>query len=394
MLMDERQFLAVISGEQRGVAPALLCGALSVASHVYAVGVALRNVSFNHRWSRIHRVDAPVISVGNLTTGGTGKTPFVAWLINDLRRRGRQPGLLSRGYRSFAAPAKGGLGGVIPNSTSNFARTPPTTPLERGGERLNDEAQVIEWLCPGMPHVQQRDRVAGVHRLRNPGMAIPGLPVDVILLDDGFQHRRLHRDLDIVLIDALQPWGYGRLLPRGLLREPPSALKRADIVLLTRADLVEPEALEELRHEICRVRGIGSDGEIAFRPTRLVNASGQSRPLAELSSMRVAAFCGIGNPHGFARSLQSLGVTTFPRAFPDHHAYSPADWNELIRWGDAQSANILVTTLKDLVKLPVDHPAASRVWAVDIGVEWLRGEQIVIERISIVLGPTAQCVAA
>ena len=318
--MDERTLHDILSGNRRGIGASMLRGALSLASMGYGAAIALRNAAFDHGWRRVHRVPVPVISVGNITTGGTGKTPFVAWLINELRRQGMQPGLLSRGYRS--------LDGLT-----------------------NDEARVIERLCPGVPHVQNCDRVAGARALLGREQLRSPLPTfrwgerarvrgaegdtrpltlalspadggegtrkcDAIILDDAFQHRRLNRDLDIVLIDALQPWGYGRLLPRGLLREPPEALRRADVAIITRADQVEPSALEDLRHQVRIVRGIGVDGEISFRPTRLVNTAGQTRPLSSLAGQSIAAFCGIGNPVGFEQMLTQLGATGRAARFP------------------------------------------------------------------------------
>lgn len=347
--MDERTIHDILSGDRRGIGPSLLRGALAVASAGYGAAVVLRNAAFDHGWRRIHHAPVPVISVGNLTTGGTGKTPFVAWLINQLRQRGLQPGLLSRGYRSLNG-------------------------------RENDESRVIERLCPGVPHVQNRNRVAGVRELLASANTERRTPsADIVILDDGFQHRRLHRDLDIVLIDALQPWGYGRLLPHGLLREPVDALRRADVVLITRVDQIEPSALEELRHQIRLSRGVPVDGEIAFRPTQLVNVIGVTRPLSMLVGRRIAAFCGIGNPEGFEQTLQKLGATGPCRVFPDHHHYTADDFPALEAWRCSVGAEALVTTLKDLVKAPRD---ANRIWAVDIDVQWLKGREQIESRMA------------
>jgi tetraacyldisaccharide 4'-kinase len=368
--MDERTICEILSGQRRGIGPAMVRCALSVASLGYGAAVAVRNAAFDHGWRRMHRVSVPVVSVGNFTTGGTGKTPFVAWLIDELRRRGLEPGLLSRGYRSL-----------------------------NGSE--NDEARVIERVCPGVPHVQNRNRVAGARallatsRIAKPqatlacGFAIR--EVNALILDDGFQHRRLFRDLDIVLIDALQPWGYGRLLPRGLLREPPSALRRADVVLITRADQIEPGALEELRHQLRVIRGIPADGEIAFRPTRLVNAVGDVRPLASLNGRTTAAFCGIGNPTGFERSLRQFGVTGPCRTFPDHHHYTADDFAALEAWRRSVGADCLVTTLKDLVKAPRN---AEPIWAVDIAAHWLSGREQFESLLAAILSQTDTRAAA
>jgi tetraacyldisaccharide 4'-kinase len=359
-LMDERTIHDILSGNRRGIAPTLLRAALSLASFGYGAAVALRNAAFNHGWRRIHRVPVPVISVGNITTGGTGKTPLVSWLVSELQRRGLHPGILSRGYGSSR----------------------PLFP--RGGDSENDEARVLALRHPDVPHVQDRDRVAGAHRLLASANAERRTPnADFIILDDAFQHRRLHRDLDIVLIDALQPWGHGRLLPRGLLREPVEALRRADVVVITRADQAEPGELEELRHQLRTIRGVSIDGEIGFRPTRLVNAAGQTRPLSSLSDQSVAAFCGIGNPVGFEQTLRQLGAIGPCRSFPDHHRYTVSDFAALDAWRLSTGADVLLTTLKDLVKAP---RTAEHIWAVDIDVHWLKGRDVVESRLASLVG--------
>ncbi|MGE0376761.1 MAG: tetraacyldisaccharide 4'-kinase, partial [Planctomycetaceae bacterium] len=195
--MNESHFLDLISGRRRGVVAAMLRGALTLGIPAYGAAVRARNCLYDMGLRRIHDAGIPVVSVGNLTTGGTGKTPVVAWAAEWFRSHDVRPCLVSRGYRL----------------------------LEAGG---NDEQRVLAQLCPQVPHVQNRDRVAAAR------IAVRLHDADVVILDDGFQHRRLARDLDIVLIDTTNPWGYGHLLPRGLLRELPSALRRADLVVLTR----------------------------------------------------------------------------------------------------------------------------------------------------------------
>ena len=185
--MNERAFRKLVSGERRGLLAAGCRLGLSLLAAVYGLAVRLRTAGFRFGLSRISRCQVPVISIGNLTAGGTGKTPLVAWLTKWCQSQALQPGLLSRGYRSDA-------------------------------DGNNDEKQLLDQFCPGVPHLQQPDRVSAARA------AIDRHDCNVLLLDDGFQHRRLHRDLDLVLIDATCPFGYERLLPRGLLREPTSAL--------------------------------------------------------------------------------------------------------------------------------------------------------------------------
>ncbi len=279
--MDEQYAIDVLSGQRRGVMPAALRAACAVGSWGYAAAIAARNAGYDAGWLRSQTVAAPVISIGNLTTGGTGKTPVAALLAAELKLRGFRPAIVSRGYRSLNG-------------------------------RQNDEQLVLSQLLPDVVQIQQRDRVAGA-------IAAIAHGCNAILLDDGFQHRRLRRDLDLVLIDATRPWGFGRLLPRGLLREPLSSLRRADLVLITRCDQVPAADLALLRQMLQQHRGTSAAVEIAFTPRRLRNSLDQFQPLTVLKNQQPLAFCGIGNPAGFQRLLQSLGVDAIPFAFPDHH---------------------------------------------------------------------------
>lgn len=326
-----RYFLDVISGRRRGLVAGALRGGAAVASLGYAWAVARRNRLYDVGVTQVMPAGVPVVSVGNITTGGTGKTPVVAWIVEQLRAHGRRPGILSRGYRAL------------------------------DGEE-NDEKRLLDLLCPGVPHVQGADRVAGASR------AVKEHGCDVLVLDDGFQHRRLARDLEIVLIDALNPWGYGRLLPRGLLREPAASLQRADVVVITRADLASRDALAALRSEIAR-HTTAETMEGVFAADRLISSSGARLDLARAQGRRAAAFCGIGNPDGFAATLAASGLAVAPaafRAFGDHHHYTSADVEAIGRWARDRSAELLLTTRKDLVKLTGTEIAGIPLWAVEI----------------------------
>ena len=205
----DQWYRSVISGERAGAWPAILRFGFEVMSWGYGVGVGVRNALFDWKVLKEVRLPVPVISVGNITTGGTGKTPTVIMLVKELQKLGRKPAVLTRGYG--APKLAGGLRGK------------------------SDEVMVIEHECPGVPVVVNGDRVAGGRE------AIEKHGADVLVMDDGFQHRRLARDLNIVLVDATEPMGIPGLLPRGTWREPPHNLKRANMIMLTRCEQVSPE---------------------------------------------------------------------------------------------------------------------------------------------------------
>lgn len=312
-------------------------GALRVASVGYGAAVSVRNLAFDRGWKARHTAGVPVVSVGNITLGGTGKTPMVEFVSRFYRERGLRVAILSRGY--------GQTGG------------------------MNDEGLVLEDNLPDVPHYQGPDRVALART------AVEESESQLLVLDDGFQHRRLARDLDLVLLDALDPFGLEALCPRGLLREPPQSLRRADVVILSRADLIKPTERAAIR---MRAQKAGSSlrwAEARHAPRDLLDAEGFSRPLSELAGARVAAFCGLGNPAGFHRTLEQVGVKLIGfRAFPDHHPYSRDDVFELSSWAQEQAADFVLTTQKDFVKLRTRTLGSVPLNALRIGIEILSGE--------------------
>lgn len=333
--MDAHWLVDLLSGRDRSVAASLLRGSLSCAAPFYGIAVRLRNLAFDRGWRTVRHVPVPVIGVGNLTTGGTGKTPLVAWITNFLAAAGRQPAIVSRGYRS----------------------------LDEGG---NDEKRLMDQLCPGIPHLQNPSRFHAA------STAIAEHGAKAIVLDDAFQHRQLHRDLDVVLVDAIQPWGFGHLLPRGLMREPKSGLSRAGIVILTRCEQVSSEERARLRQEVARWTS-APIVESTFRASGFINAAGDSLAVEALPGDRAASFCGVGNPDGFRRTLAEIGLsagTTPHRSFPDHHHYNSADLDDLARWGASHSAMALVTTRKDLVKIPHTDLGGIPLWGVDLTLDF------------------------
>jgi tetraacyldisaccharide 4'-kinase len=323
-------YRALIDGRVPGVWPAMQRGGLWAASVPYGWIVRLRNRLYDAGWKRSQRAPVPVISVGNLTLGGTGKTPCVEYVAGFYCRLRRRVAILSRGYGCTGGP--------------------------------NDEALVLRENLPDVPHLQGADRVALAFQ------AVREEHSEVLVLDDGFQHRRLARDLDVVLVDATQPWGRDHLFPRGLLRESWAGLRRAGVVLLTRCDQVRDQERGRLREAIaCHVPTLGLV-ETTHRPVDLVDSERNSAPLERLKGRPVAAFCGIGNPEAFRATLAGLGsaVQAF-RVFPDHHPYSRTDLEALDCWARQQATDCLVvTTQKDLVKLRRRQLGGKETWALRI----------------------------
>ena len=339
MLPDAETFKRLADGTTAGPAAAAARAALAAIAAPYGLAVAARNAAYDRGLLRAAHVSVPVISVGNLTLGGTGKTPLVAWVVRQLLSQGRTPAVVSRGYAA------------------------------RPGQQ-SDEAAELAMVIPGLRHVANRDRVAGSQAAIEAGC-------DTIVLDDGFQHRRLHRDLDIVAIDATDPFGCGRLFPRGLLREPLGGLARAQAVVLTRASSVSATRRTEIRESLsarCVGRPPAVWMEAEHRPVGLRTLDGGREPIDVLRGMPVVAFAGIGNPAAFRTTLEKLGadVVAF-QAFPDHHAPTAADLAPLAARIEAGAARMLVTTLKDLVKIPRPWPAAAPLAAVEIAIEPLKG---------------------
>jgi tetraacyldisaccharide 4'-kinase len=346
----------VMSGQQRGLGAGLLRMAMRIVEPIYAAVVASRNQGYTTGIIPSKRAGRPVVSVGNITTGGTGKTPAVRWLAQRLRERGLHPAILLRGYKSQA-----GAPGDEQELLDELLNPPDATP------------RVVVHANP--------DRIAGAEAVlrEHPD-------VDVFILDDGFQHRRLTRDFDLVLIDATNPFGYDHVLPRGLLREPLRGLARASAFLLTRVDQALPGTTEECDRAIRRY----APGARIYRCRHahaavVCEEDGRtvSLPISRLRGKRVFAFCGIGNPEAFQRQLAASGATLLGhRAFGDHQHYSAKDVAELDRAARSAGAEALVTTEKDWVKLARLNGDTVPVWRVRLEVQFLDDdEQHLLEQI-------------
>ncbi len=327
----------------------LLRRALRTAEVPYAWAMRWRNRQYDRGAKTIERVGVPVVSVGNLTLGGTGKTPLVEWLARFFRQCNVRVAIVSRGYGAEA------------------------------GSR-NDEALELEQKLPDVPHVQNPDRVAAAR------LAIEEFESQLILLDDAFQHRRIHRDLNIVLLDALEPFGFGHVFPRGMLREPLAGLRRADVIALSRSDMVSAAQRERIKTIAARFAPQAIWIECRHAPQSLQACGGDSAELNSLAGRPVAALCGIGNPAGFKHTLDECRFqVTELREFPDHFVYQREDVEALTAWADQLPVEAILCTHKDLVKLGIPRLGSKPLWAVRIGLAITAGQEAFERRLAEVL---------
>jgi tetraacyldisaccharide 4'-kinase len=323
--LSQRTYFRIISGEATGLPGEVARWALTVLSWPYAAVVGVRNHLYTSGRLKTHTVGAPVICVGNLTTGGTGKTPLVVWLCRYLQKKQICCSILTRGYKT------------------------------RKGE-ASDEPALLAAQCPGAAVVVNPDRVAGAAE------AICQHNAQVLVMDDGFQHRRLRRDLDIVAIDATRTFGYGKVLPAGLLREPVTGLRRAHAVVLTRCDQVSPDILKRIERDLCLIHPDLVVARSIHAPIGIRTLAGTEMTIAQLRGQRVFAFCGIGNPASFFHTVEhSGGLLVGSATYDDHYRYGVDDLERICRKSARQKASLVLTTQKDWTKIapladPRKHP--------------------------------------
>lgn len=336
------------SARPKGLAADAALFTLRLSSFAYGGAAAARNLLYDAGVLKKTRPNVPIISIGNLTVGGTGKTPMVELLCHQLRERGLRVAILSRGYGTTDGP--------------------------------NDEALLLEENLPDVPHLQGKDRVELAQ------IACEELESEVLVLDDGFQHRRLGRDLDIVLIDATNPFGGGWQLPGGLLRESLRSLRRAGLVILTRCDRITVEERNLIRQRVQSYNPRAGWAEVRFAPIQLPQSEASAKPITWLQGKRVAAFCGIGNPGSFWSTITDQGAKLVAtRTFPDHHAYNRFDIRDLIQWASELSVDAVLTTQKDSVKLRLPALGNKPLLIVRIGAVVESGQNAIGSRLDALL---------
>ncbi|HBE72654.1 MAG TPA: tetraacyldisaccharide 4'-kinase [candidate division Zixibacteria bacterium] len=315
----------------------------------YALAVAARNGLYDLGLARVKRAGIPVVSVGNITAGGTGKTPFTLMLAALLSRSGRRVAIVSRGYRR----EKGAKGPLLV-SDGREIRCPAA--------EAGDEPYLMARKLLGSGAMV----IVGADRVKSAGLARE-LKADIVVLDDGFQHRRLHRNINIVLLDSRRPFGNGLRLPAGMLRESPGSLKRADALVLTRAgDEGEPPGLRKRLRPgvpVFRSRHV-PESLVEIQDWRRGKTGGPGRPVHG----EVLLFSGIANPGSFEQSAEAVGLKVGGHVrFPDHHRYRPTDLGRIESAGAGFEA--AVTTEKDAVRLPGEWKPALRLAVLGISLE-------------------------
>jgi tetraacyldisaccharide 4'-kinase len=342
----EKLFSLILAEERRSVGLGILRVLASLLAWFYGGLVSLRNRLFEIGIIKTHEFGCRVISVGNLTTGGTGKTPMVLWLARFLLEEGRRVAIVSRGYRSEDA------GRVLVVSDGQKILV--------DSRMSGDEPQLLARRLPEIPVVCSPKRVLAVQT------AIKKFQSEVIILDDGFQHRFLARDVDLVMLDSQNPFGNGRLFPRGILREQTTALARAQAIVLSRFD-----GSDKAEENLTTLSRQWSDKPVlttSHRPARLFEAvTQQERSLDSLQEVPLAAFAGIGRPNDFFRSVRDLGARlVYACSLPDHHPLSTELLTELERDAAELEPELWLTTEKDWVRLPRVLPNNMALWVMTV----------------------------
>lgn len=335
--MDREWAEGVLSGRDASASAHLLRAALTPLSSLYGLGIRAYYALYARGLLRRVRLPCSVVSLGNLTVGGTGKTALTRLLARGLRDHGLHPAVLSYGYHGR---------GSAPRWVSDGREVLGTV------ETAGDEAVLLARALPDVPVI------AGKRRADSGRMACQGTPsgaaVDCLLLDDGFQYWRLERDLDLVLVDATNPFGFGRCLPRGLLREPKEALSRAHGLILTRYDQA-PRGAQETEAELRRLNPSAPVWRARYAPTclrALSPSADEPREAGSLRGLGVSVLTSLGNPASFEQTVAALGARLLERSrFPDHHALSAEELSRTLAAARAAGAEAVVTSDKDAVKL-------------------------------------------
>ena len=364
----ERYAVDVILERREGGRANALKFVLGGFSKIYERAVQTRLGLYRRRILRPQELGCPVVSVGNLTVGGTGKTPVAEMLARELQRRGRRVAILSRGYKSVPRPFAQRLKNKLFKHLDLF---PPRIVSDGKAVLLDsrhagDEPHMLAKNLPGVCVLVDKDRVkSGLHALRHFGS-------DVLLLDDGLQYQRLRHRIDVVLVDRQSPFGNEHLLPRGTLREPPSNLRRASYIVVTKS---APHPDHDLLARLRKLNPTAAIIECNHAPRYWQNIqTGEKLPLEHLRGRHVGAMSGIARPESFEEGVRQLGaIVEITKGFADHHRFTKKEILRFLEWCDRRSLDALVTTEKDAVRFPdIDRPPVPMLF-LRVEIEILRG---------------------
>jgi tetraacyldisaccharide 4'-kinase len=349
-----KDFLYAIATDQKqGIGVSMLKVVLALMSILYSGLLALRNAAYKMKLLKSQQLSRPVISVGNITLGGVGKTPLVENIVQMIQTLNKRPAILMRGY--------------MPRGSAQIA---------------SDEARMLEERLPKIPVL------VGSNRVESAKNVLSQRPVDIFILDDGYQHLKLKRDCNVLVIDTTNPFGNRWLIPRGILREHLSSIQRADLIVLSKADLGRAH-LESIKTEI-RKHSSAPILETIHTPHHWVNLKTQEvLNTSHKFSTKAVVLSALGNPHAYEMMLKRMGVEVVKAfRFLDHHSYTSADIHEVNTFCHRENIKYVLTTHKDSVKLktllPLFHEEIE-VFYLDIQIGYLQGKEILVERISALL---------
>lgn len=360
----------VILGRRYGRRADALRWVLRVLSWGYFAAVQGRLALYRNRIKRPHSMGVPVISIGNLTVGGTGKTPVAEFLARELSGAGRQVAILSRGYKSVPKPFAVRLWEKVSRRRRVFAPriVSDGTSLLLDSRVAGDEPFMLASNLRGPVVLVDRDRVkSGLYAVREFG-------ADVLLLDDGYQYVRMRRTFEIALIDRNSPFGSGAILPRGTLREPPKNLRRATHIFITKCGESENS---ELIARIRKLNRIAPIIECDHRPVHVRNfVTGEILPLNFLEGLRVGSLCGIAMPESFEGGLRRLGAEiVLSKAYTDHHRFTVKEIETFLRRCSRRDLDAVLTTEKDAVRIPRILDPEVPIYYLRVEIAILRGHE-------------------
>jgi len=304
---------------------------------LYSLAVRLRRSLYDRGWLNVEKLPVPVISVGNLTVGGTGKSPMAAMVARMLARLGTRPAVVTRGYGGNHT----GLATIVSRGTG------PVVDAEAAGDEAVMLAAQLASPSPGIPVIVSRRRADGGR------LAVSDLSAGCVILDDGFQHLALARDLNLLLLDGSDPFGNGRMLPAGILREPVDQMRRADAIIINRADVGSREARAAIEAAASRYCPAAPVLHARSRLTGLRDAkTGQEVGVERLPGARLLCFAGIARAERFFQDMAAAGgIVVGSLRFPDHHRFSETDIQRIAATAAGVRADMILTTQKDLARL-------------------------------------------